>query len=322
VDQWRQAVVVTVLITTGAYCLRAAESGPRRVIRFTIGLGGGSPANRAIGDALVRGYVRSDPDIELQLLDSPNGSLETIDALQSGETDFGIAAADVSYLAFAGKLENHPGRFDQLRGIAVLDLARVHLIVRAGSNISSVRELRGRTVSVGPDGSETRFISEVVLQAFGVDRSALRIAALAFGASFEQLASGKIDALFATLGDPAPMVAAAAESGARLLPLEGAPIDALRRRFRFLQLTQISRGTYARHDMPVRTIGVEKTLLCRRDLSDDDVYRFTSQLFAVLPSLASSLSRIRFSALEHAPATPVPLHPGAARYYRERELAQ
>ena len=188
-------------------------------------------------------------------------------------------------------------------------------------NINSINDLRGHKVSLGPAGSETRFIADVVLQAFGVDRSTLHIAPLPFDTSFERLASGDIDALFATLGDPAPMVQAAAESGARLLPLEGAPIDALRRRFRFLQLTQISRGTYARHDAPVRTIGVEKTLLCRRDLSDEDVYRFTSRLFAALPSLASSLSRIRFTALEHAPATPVPLHPGATRYYRERELS-
>ena len=72
----------------------------------------------------MRAYSGSDPDIQLQLLDSPNGSIETIDALQRGETDFGIAAADVSYLAFAGKLENRPGRVDQLRGIAVLDGAQ------------------------------------------------------------------------------------------------------------------------------------------------------------------------------------------------------
>jgi TRAP transporter TAXI family solute receptor len=295
---------------------------PARVLRFTVGLTGGGPANRAIGDALTLAYATAEPDVELRLIESPNGSIETVAALQDGETDFGIAAADVSYLAFGGKLDGHPQRFDRLRGIAVLDLARVHLIARAGTNIRSIHDLRGHRVSLGPAGSETRFIADVVLEAFGVDQAALRIAPLSFNAAFDRLAAGDIDALFATLGEPAPMVQAAARAGAKLLPLEGAPVDALRRRFRFLQLTQIASGTYARHDAPIRTIGVEKTLLCRRELSDDDVYRFTSRLFAALPALASSLSRIRFTALEYAPATPVPLHPGAARYYRERELSQ
>ena len=61
-------------------------------------------------------------------------------------------------------------------------------------------------------------------------------------------------------------------------------------------------------------------MMSRADLADSVVYDFTKRLFNVLPQVASSLGRGRFSALEHAPATSVPLHPGAARYYREREL--
>lgn len=61
-------------------------------------------------------------------------------------------------------------------------------------------------------------------------------------------------------------------------------------------------------------------LLCRSGLDEELVYRLTKQLFAALPGLSVEESSLRTMDLEEAPATPVPLHEGAARYYREWEL--
>ena len=61
-------------------------------------------------------------------------------------------------------------------------------------------------------------------------------------------------------------------------------------------------------------------LVCRRDLDETLVYDLTRRFFEALPSLSSSQGALRFIDLDQAPATPIPLHDGAARFYREREL--
>jgi TRAP-type uncharacterized transport system substrate-binding protein len=80
----------------------------------------------------------------------------------------------------------------------------------------------------------------------------------------------------------------------------------------------IAGGAYPKQSLPVRTIGVHSLLLCRVDLDEGLVYRLTKALFQ---SLAEQSNELLWSVdLDRAAATPIPLHAGAARYYREREL--
>ena len=77
----------------------------------------------------------------------------------------------------------------------------------------------------------------------------------------------------------------------------------------------IPRLTYPNQHEPVHTLGVDQLMVCRADLDEDVVYRLLDGYFATRPST-------RPPDLERAPATPIPLHPGAARYYRQRELSR
>jgi uncharacterized protein len=72
----------------------------------------------------------------------------------------------------------------------------------------------------------------------------------------------------------------------------------------------------------VPTVGVDSLLLCRADLSEDLVYRLTAAFFDVLPTLSTELESLQLMDVARASATPIPLHRGAARYYRERELTR
>jgi len=104
------------------------------------------------------------------------------------------------------------------------------------------------------------------------------------------------------------------------MPIAGPPIDRLRHEYPFLRVTAIPRGTYPGDVPTIRTIGVDSLLVCRRDLDEQLVYDLTRRFFDALPSLSSSQGALRFMDLDQAPATPIPLHEGAARFYREREL--
>jgi len=156
------------------------------------------------------------------------------------------------------------------------------------------------------------------LRSLGLDATAVRVESLKYNEAAARLAAGGIDALFVTGSDPVDSVRTAAHAGARILPLTGPAIEQLRHDYPFFRPTVIHGGTYPGHPGSIHTIGVDNLLLCRRTLDETTVHDLTKQFFTRL----SSLAILSTMDLEQAPATPIPLHDGAARYYRERELSR
>jgi hypothetical protein len=310
------AIVGIALVTSaGPGCRKPEPSPARTVLRLTTG----TPGARfyPLGQALARAYAVALPALDVRVQDTA-GSVANVEALERGTADVGLSYADVAYTAYVGGLDGRQESFTELRGIAVLELAPVHLVVRAGSAIADATDLRGRRVAVGPTGSGSALTAEIVLRALGINASAVDVKPLKYNEAAARLAAGSIDALFVNGSDPVDSVRASTQAGARILPLGGPAIERLRHDYPFFRPTVIHGGTYPGHPAPIRTIGVDNLLLCRRALDEATVHDLTQQFFAQLPSM-SILSGMD---LEQAPATPIPLHDGAARYYRERELSR
>jgi uncharacterized protein len=287
------------------------------LVRFSTGTPGGG--FYPLGEGLARAYGRSLGAVDLQIHPSA-GAVANVEAIQRGDADLGFAFADVAYVAYVGRLAGASGPFDHLRGIAVLQLTPVQLVVRRDPHIRKVADLRGRRIGVGPPGSGTALTAGLVLEAFGIPASAVHAETLQFNDAADRLVRGTLDAMFDAAIYPAESVTAATRAGARIMPLSGEPIERLRHDYPFLRVTVIPRDTYTGMSGAIRTIGVDSLLICRRDLDETLVYDLTRRFFDALPSLSSSLGALRFMDLDQAPATPIPLHDGAARFYREREL--
>jgi len=298
-----------------AACRAPAPSAPRPVVRLTSGTPGAG--FYPLGQALARAYGQALPPLDVQPRDSA-GSVANVEALQRGDADIGLSYADVAYVAFVGRLEGRPQAFDELRGIAVLELTPVHLVVRANSGIRDAGQLRGRRIGVGLQGSGSALTANIVLAALGIDAFSVQLEPLRYVDAGSRLAAGTLDAMFVTGGDPMGSVRASTEAGARLVPLTGPAIERLRHDYPFFRPTVIPGGTYPGHPDPVHTIGVDNLLVCRRSLDESLVHDLTMRFFEMLPSL----SMLTLMDLDQAPATPIPLHDGAARYYRERELSR
>ena len=310
------ACAAGVLALTSAGCRQPASVAPvRAVVRLTTGTPGAG--FYPLGDALARGLRQAARSPDVQARDSA-GSVANVEALQRGEADLGLSYADVAYMAFVGRLERHPQAFDDLRGIAVLELTPVHLVVRANSGVRDAADLRGRRIGVGLPGSGSALTADIVLAALGIDASAVRLEPLRYVEAGNRVAAGTLDAMFVTGGDPMASVRASTGAGARLVPLTGAAIERLRHEYPFFRPTVIPGGTYPGHPDPIQTIGVDNLLVCRRSLDESLVHDLTARFFEILPSLSILTSMD----LDQAPAAPIPLHDGAARYYRERELSR
>ena len=315
---WAAAVV---LIGTWplASCRTPAPVRSRPLVRLTSGTPGGGFF--PIGDGLARAYATSLPFVDVRLQESA-GSVSNVEAIERGEADMGLAFADVAYMAFTGRLDGQPARFEQLRGMAVLELTPVHLVVRADSGIRTVADLRGRRVGVGPPGSGTGLTAKLVLKAFGIESTSVRMESLRYNDAAMRLRDGGLDGMFIDGSYPLESVRNATSLGGQLLSLGGAAIDQLRRDYPFLRRTVIPGGTYPGQPAPIHTIGVETLLVCRRTLDESLVHDLTRSFFDILPLLSAQQDSLRMMDLDQAPATPIPLHEGAARYYRELELVK
>ena len=239
------------------------------------------------------------------------GSLPAVAALDRGERDVVFSYADVAYMAFVGRLPESSAPATRLRGVAVLTPSTLHVIVAKDSGLRSIRQFKGRRVALGRPRGATALMADQVLKAFGVMPSDIDGMQMDFPEAVRMLLHGQVDAVFVSGQFPHPAVAEAIAGGARLLEVTGSPADRLHAAYPFHKLTVIPGNTYEGYPRPVRTIGVDGLLTCRVGLDDDLVYKLTKVFFEMSKT---PVDRSR------AAASPIPLHPGAARYYREREL--
>ena len=297
--------------------ISASAKPSMRTLRLVTSNSGASAYR--LGTALSVAFQSAQSELRLHITESV-GSIQNVQAIEAGDADVGFAFADVAYLAFSGHLNGRP--FRRLSGIAVLQASPVHLIVGKSSGIHSATDLSRRRVGIGIPASGSSLIANLVLRAFGVDTRTVVFDETPAREAAHRTASGDLDALLVMATDPYDPITVVMRSGGRLLPVEGPAVDRLRRNAPFVHLTAIAPNTYVGQTTAVHTIAIDNVLLCRRDLDEDVVYELTKQFFDVLPSFAPSEASLRLIDLAWVDATPIPLHDGAARYYRERELSR
>ena len=312
----RASVLVAMAVLTVG-CGRQPPTPARSVIRLVR-----DTYVSNIGEPLVQEYARSMPGVEVRLVNSA-GSVGAVEAIQRGDADLGFSFADVAYIANRHLQENPRPSLREVRGIASLQVAPVHVLVRRGVEIRHVGSLRGLKVRTAQASSGQAFHATLIFDAFGLDAGSFERKSMPSARVLEALADGTVDAAFATAYYPAAEITAAMSQGARLIPIDGAVAERLRHEHPFVRRVSIPAYTYPGQDSPVETIGVDRLLVCRSDLDEMLVHDMTEHFLNALPRLSSALrTSLRLMDLEQASATPIPLHKGAARYYRERELSQ
>lgn len=295
----------------------AARAGgeTRAVVRFLLGSPGGFNQHGFVDE-----YGKTLRNVSLKVVESVRPGGGRLEELQDGEADMTINLAHAAYLAYSGQLTSTGKKYDRLRAISTLGVVPLQLVARAESGIRQVTDLRGKLVSVGPQNGEISRLARSVLGAFALDFENLRITYMASDKAGSELGAGRLDAFFVVGGYPAEAVRAATKAGGYLVPIEGAPADRLRLSSRFFKVALVPPRTYPGQPAAIRTMGLHNILLVRRDVDEQAAYELTRQFFAALPRLSQLVSSLRSMDIDQASATSIPLHDGAARYYREREL--
>jgi TRAP transporter TAXI family solute receptor len=246
-----------------------------------------------------------------------------VDAIQRGEADLAFTQGDVAYVAFQRGTRTNAQPHTRLRGVAVLYLNVVQIVTGRATHIDSVADFRGRRIGVGAEASGTEVVARIIIEAHGLKYADVKPEFLSFSEVAAELENGSIDAGFVVASYPVAAITDASRIvDIRLIPVAHVVVDRIRREYPFLRPAVVPRGTYRHQTEDIETVGVDTLLVCRDDLPEDLVYQLTKALFDGVSDLVRKHAAASLIDPEQGPATPIPLHPGAARYYRERELLQ
>jgi TRAP transporter TAXI family solute receptor len=330
-SSWPVAVFACAAVS--ASCAQA-PSGPPPVT-ISIATGGIGGIYNSMGTTLAQIYservagIRAEPQVATRTYADPiprpsgeaqvtTGSLSNVLALQRGDAQIGFAQGDVAYLAHKQGTDIARYPHTHLRAIAVLFVNAAQVVTPRDGPIRSIADLKGRRVGVGVPDSNTELAARTILESYGFGYEDLEARFLDIDEVLRQLEIGQLDAGFIATGYPASaLIDISTRVPLRLLPVGAREVKTIRTRNPFFKAVTVPRGTYPDQDADVPTIGKDSLLLCRDDLPMDLVFELTKVLFESFPQLKVSAELID---PEDAPATSVPLHLGAARYYRQREL--
>jgi TRAP transporter TAXI family solute receptor len=304
------------MLTASAACRRPADIPPQTVSLLVWT----TPAPFVLD--LVRHYTATMSDVRVQVRVTA-GSVFVVSALEEGTGDMGLAQADVVYTAYRRGIEGDEHAHTKLRGIAVLWVNTLFVVVPEKSSVHSIADLRGKRVGIGVRGSSAELFARTVLEGYDMTYADLSPEFLTVDELDKRVRSADLDAvILVTATIPRSLTSSNPTSHVRLVPVDRDVVRALRDRYRFIKPATIAAHTFAEQADDVHTVGVDGLLVCREGLSEDLVYRLTKQFFAALPRLAGTDPVAALINPIKAPATPVPLHAGAARYYREREIIE
>ena len=304
---------------------------------FRLGTGPSNGTSYPIGE-LIAGAISNPPGSRecekggscgvpglIAVAQSTAGSVCNVEAIGKGGLDGAIAQADVAFWAYYGAGIYTPGgAIRELRAVANLYRDSIHLVVRADAGVGSVADLKGKRVAMGEPGSGTLVDAQLIIKAYGLKEADMRPVYLKTDQAIDQMVEGKLDALFLVGLAPSPEIGELAERlPIQIVPITGAELAELRKTTPFFTETAIPGGLYKGADQPTPTLGIGALLVLSSKVSDETVYGITRALWhkstrAQLDSGHPTGKRIQLeSALQ---GVPIPLHPGAEKYYREHKM--
>lgn len=282
--------------------------------------GGTSGVYYPLGAALSKIYGEKIPGVRTQV-QATKASVENLNLLQQGKGEIGFALGDSVKLAAEGNAEagfNAP--LDKLRGIAAIYPNYIQIVASKESGIADLASLKGKSLSVGAAKSGTELNARAIFEAAGMTYADLaKTEYLPFAESVELIKNRQLDA---TLQSAGLGVASIKDLGTSVdIQMVAVPEDVATKLGAPYVAATIPAGTYAGQDADVPTVAVVNFLITHSEVSDETAYQMTKQLFESLPEMQAAHNAAKQIKLEDAlTGMPVPLHPGAERYYKEKGL--
>ena len=282
--------------------------------------GGTSGVYYPIGVALSGIYGEKIEGVRTQV-QSTKASVENLNLLQQGKGELALALGDSVKFAWEGNAEvGFAQPLTKLRGIAAAYPNYIQIAASEASGIQTLADVAGKSMSVGAAKSGTELNARAIMGAAGMDYSQLgKVEYLPFAESVELLKNRQLDVTLQSAG----LGVASIKDLATSMPtrIVSVPAEVVEKIGAPYIAATIPAGTYEGQTEDVPTAAVVNFFVTHEDVSEEMAYQMTKQLFENLPSLEAAHAAAKAIKLESAlDGMPIPLHPGAERYYREQGM--
>lgn len=280
--------------------------------------GGTSGVYYPLGAALAKIYGDKIPDVRTQV-QATKASVENLNLLQAGKGEIAFALGDSVKFAWEGSAEaGFKTKLDKLRGLAAIYPNYIQIVAAKESGIKMLADLKGKGLSVGAPKSGTELNARAILGAAGLSYDDLgKTEYLPFGESVELIKNRQLDATLQSAG----LGVAAIRDLATSVPIQmvAVPAEVIEKLGLPYVTKVVPAGTYDGQTEDVPTAAVINFLVTHDGVSDDLAYQMTKQLFENLPDVVAAhkaASDIKLA--DAAKDMPIPMHPGAEKYYKEK----
>lgn len=280
--------------------------------------GGTSGVYYPVGVALSQVYSTG-IDGSKTSVQATKASVENLNLLQAGRGELGFSLADSVDDAWKGVADaGFKAPLTKLRAIAGTYPNYIQIVASAESGIRTLADLKGKRISVGAAKSGTELNARAIFKAAGLSYEDMgKVEFLPFAESVELIKNRQLDATLQSSG----LGMAAIRDLSSVMPLNfiGVPAEVVAKiGSPAYQARMIPAGTYDGQSEDVPTVAITNILVTHDKVSDEVAYQMTKLMFDNLGRLASSHSAAKDIQLQTATENlPIPLHPGAERFYKE-----
>jgi len=290
---------------------------------LTIGSGGTTGVYFPVATGIAK--LINDADIGVRAnARSTGGSAANIAGMGSGEFQMGLAQNDVASYAYNGiVVPAFQGKaVKNFRSIGILYPEVIHVVARSDAKVNTIKDLKGKRVVIGDVGSGTAENARQILEAYGLSLNDVSPIRVNPNQALALMQDDKADAFFFTGGLGSAVVAQAAQTvKVNLVEVELKVVNELAKKYPFYRSFNIPGGQYKGIDVTTPSVSVLSMWLVADTVSADVVYKVMKATFdnPEFKKLHPNLER--YFDVNKAPKNlPVPLHPGAERYYKEKGI--
>ncbi|MBF0166745.1 MAG: TAXI family TRAP transporter solute-binding subunit [Alphaproteobacteria bacterium] len=282
--------------------------------------GGTSGVYYPMGNAMSNLFAKAIPEAKVSV-QATKASVENLNLLEAGRGELAFTLGDSLSQAWSGVEEaGYKAPLKKLRGVAGIYPNFIQIVSSQESGIKTLADLKGKRVSVGAPKSGTELNARAVFKAAGLSYDDMKVQYLAFGESVELMKNRQLDATLQSAGLGVASIRDLASSIAIHI-VEIPPAVVAKTGDPAFISTVIPAKTYLGQDKDIPTVSINNFLVTHQGVSDAVVYAMTKAIFENLPDLKAAHSAGKDIRLENAAkAMPLPLHPGAEKYYREKGL--
>ena len=256
-NSWARITALIAILFGSIFASGTAVS--EEVAYFRIGTGGIAGTYYPIG-GLIAQWISNPPGSRpcdkggscgvpglVSVAQAANGSVANVIGVGQGDLESGFAQSDVAYWAYSGTgIFSKKESIDNLRVIGSLYAESFHLVVRKGSGIKSVPDLRGKRISLDEPGSGTLVDARIILEAYGLSEDDLKPEYVKPDVAVEKIRNNLLDAFFIVAGYPTKSVLDLTSSiGAELIPISGPIAESVIKKYEFFSPEVIPAGVYA-----------------------------------------------------------------------------